>query len=128
LRTPTAFAVSDVSLGSIPDMQADEVELLTCGTEVVVALGNKGEPLGTVEWAVLAESAVPRAHIGDLDRNLHHTSQEGTSDFSNWRSLNNPLRGTHIISCRQSALLKPIRQYLTMGVHDSMMGRQSPGL
>ena len=44
-------------MGSIPDIQTDEVEWLTSGTEIAVAFGKKGETLGTVEWIVLAESA-----------------------------------------------------------------------
>ena len=65
LRTrTTTFAASDVGMGSIPDIQTDEVEWLTCGAEIAVAFWNKGETLGTVEWVVLAESAVPSAHIG----------------------------------------------------------------
>ena len=57
------FAASDIGMGSIPDIQTDEVEWLTCGTEIAVAFGKKGETLGTVEWVVLAQSAVPSAHI-----------------------------------------------------------------
>src|SRR5205807_1473240 len=64
LRTRTAtFVASDVGMRSIPDIQTDEVESLTRVTEIAVAFRNKGETLGTVEWVVLAESAVPGAVI-----------------------------------------------------------------
>ena len=61
LRTcPATFAASDVGMGSIFEIQTDEVEWLPCGTPIAVAFGKKGETLGTVEWVVLAESTVPR--------------------------------------------------------------------
>src|ERR1039457_5627717 len=65
LRTRTAtLAASDVGVGSIPHIQTDEVECLASRTEVAVGFGKIGEAVGTVERAVLAQSAVPRAHIG----------------------------------------------------------------
>ena len=33
-------------MGSIPDIQPDEVELLACGTAITVAFGKKGETVG----------------------------------------------------------------------------------
>ena len=65
-------SASDVGMGSIPDIQTDEVELLTCGTEIAVAFGKIGETLGTVERAVLAQSAVPSAHIRCDPRSINH--------------------------------------------------------
>lgn len=67
-----SFAISDPSqveegpLRTVANIQADiveQVELFSCGAAIAVAFGKKGETLGTVEWAVLAESTVPRAHI-----------------------------------------------------------------
>ena len=64
LRTRTAtLAASAGGVGSIPDIQTDEVELLASWTEVAVVFGKIGEAVGTVSWVVLAESTVPSAHI-----------------------------------------------------------------
>ena len=64
LRTRTAtLAISDEGVGSIPDIQTDEVEWLASWTEVAVALGKISKTLGTIERTVLAESTVPRAHV-----------------------------------------------------------------
>jgi len=67
------FAASDIGMGSIPGIQTDEVELLTCGTEIAVAFGKKGETLGTVERVVLAESAVPK----QLESRLEQLTSQG---------------------------------------------------
>lgn len=57
------LAASDVGMSSIPDIQTDAVELLACGTAIIVAFGKIGATVGTVERVVLPESTVPSAHI-----------------------------------------------------------------
>ena len=64
LRAPTAtFARPDVDMGTLPSIVSAVVELLSGGAQVAVAFGKIRETLGTVERAVLAQGAVPRAHI-----------------------------------------------------------------
>jgi len=58
------FARPDVDVGSVARIVSAVVELLAGGTEVAVAFGKIRKTVGTVERTVLAESAVPRAHIG----------------------------------------------------------------
>ena len=67
---PTTFAGPDIDVGAVPSIVSAIVELLACGTEVAVAFGKIRKTLGTIERTVLAESAVPRAHIR-CDASLH---------------------------------------------------------
>src|SRR3984893_8079417 len=71
LRAPTAtLARPDVDMGTVPSIVSAVVELLSGGAKVAVAFGKIRETLGTVERTVLAQSAVPRAHVG-CDPPLH---------------------------------------------------------
>src|SRR5437762_10228017 len=67
---PTTFAGPDIDVGAVPSIASALVELLACGTKVAVAFGKICKTLGTVERTVLAECAVPRAHIW-CDAPLH---------------------------------------------------------
>jgi hypothetical protein len=73
LRTPTAtFARPDVDMGTVPSIVSAVVELLSGRAEGAVAVGKIRETLGTAERAVLAQSAVPRAHMCVIRRSINH--------------------------------------------------------
>src|ERR1700732_4701461 len=64
LRTcPTTFAAADIGVSAVANIQADIVELFPSRTAIAVAFGLIGEPLGTVERAVLSVDTVAGSHI-----------------------------------------------------------------
>ena len=54
----TAFAGTDVDMGTVSSIVSAVVEALSGGTKVAVAFGKISKPLGTVERTVLAERAI----------------------------------------------------------------------
>src|SRR5437899_3201108 len=50
-------------MGTIANVQADIVQLLSCRTTVAVALGLIGKSLGAIAGVVLSQSIVARAHV-----------------------------------------------------------------
>src|SRR5450432_1367885 len=51
-------------MGTIANVQADVVQLLSGRTTVAVARGQKGKPLRAIAGIVLSQSTVSRAHVG----------------------------------------------------------------
>ena len=64
---PATLAVSDVDVGSVPDVQTDVVEVFASGTEIAVAFRLISKLLGAVERAVLSWITIAGSHVrGDV--------------------------------------------------------------
>ena len=58
-----AFGAADIGMGTIANVQADIVQLLSCRTTVAVALRQIGKSLRAIAGVVFSQSTVSRAHV-----------------------------------------------------------------
>src|SRR5258707_14926223 len=121
-----AFGAADIGMGTIANVQADIVQLLSCRTTVAVALGLIGKSLGAIAGVVLSQSTVARAHVR-RDAAIQQPLQKlpiaigGIGCYRRWLSPL-PLHkvGDHVL-CRDRLLTHACRRGLDSNDHATVI-------